>query len=100
MWKSVSNTFLCIYLVCKDSRIRVYIKGTERDKQALTIKDTATIEEFEQQVEIELGVTIIVTVFGGKILEDKAKTLEEYEIKQNSYIQIIEKLNENNENDG
>ena len=58
----------------------------------MEVYETDTFKEFEQQVKKDLNIIIKKAVFGGKIIEDKTKTLSEYEIKDKSLLQIIERL--------
>ena len=76
----------------KKPKITVFIKGTDGVKRTLEVDGSATFEEFEQQVKKDLDIIVKRAVFGGKIITDKTKTLSEYEIKNKSQIQIIEKL--------
>ena len=71
-------------------KIKIYVKGPNSTQMALDLEQTATIEEFKQAAEKAFDSLIKKVVFGGTILIDDSKTLQEYGIKNGSFIQFIE----------
>ena len=71
--------------------MKLFVKGPDGTQKIINMESTASLEEFKVAAEETFQTTVEWVMFGGKTLSDDDKTLGEYNIKNNSHLQIAAK---------
>ena len=73
--------------------ITVFVKDILNNKRTIKISKTATVGELKLQAQDIFGMDLTSAVFNGTVLINNEKTLESIDLKNNSWVQIIGRMN-------